>query len=155
MMYKRHWLVLALMVVIVLILAACGSSPTPTQEPVATNPPPTDIPQASLPTAVPQNTEESTSVSASAAYPAPTVEIVGYNPYPAPIEGKMLEWAQIPELLASGNVSEVFQQASLVVVITMKDGSTQATNAPAKDEIFNLLDQCGEKCNTIRRVSEW
>jgi hypothetical protein len=155
MMNKQRWFVITVISIIMIILTACGSSATPTQEPVATNPPPIDTPQAAAPTAAPQSTEETASDSAQAAYPAPTIEYVDYNPYPAPVEGEMLDWVKIPEILASGNVSEVFQQATLLVVITMKDGSTAATNAPAKDEIFKLLDQCGEKCNGIRRVTEW
>ena len=154
-MRKRHWLVVTLLFVVVLVLTACGSSPTPTQETVATAPPVTDTPQASSPTVAPQSTEETASESPGAAYPAPTIEIVEYDPYPAPVEGDTLDWGKVPDILASGNVSEVFQRASLLVVITMKDGSTTSANAPAKDEIFKLLDQCGEKCNTIRRVSEW
>lgn len=149
-MHKNIWNIAIFVALISLILSACRSASTPTQEPVATNPPPTEAVQALSPT-----TESPATQEPSPAYPAPTVEIVQYDPYPAPLEGETVEWSKIPDLLASGNVSEVRQLATLVIVITLKDGKVVLTTAPAKDEIFTLLDQCGEKCNSIRRLSEW
>ncbi len=149
-MQKQTLYITILSALFLIILSACRSSSPPTQEPVVTIPSPTEEIQVSSPTAEPPAVQE-----ASPAYPAPTVEHVPYNPYPAPIEGENMEWSKIPELLASGNVSEVRQLPTLEIIITLKDGRFVLTTAPAKDEIFTLLDQCGEKCNSIRRLSEW
>lgn len=149
-MRKHIWYIAIFVALFSFILSACRSSSTPTQEPVATNPSPTEAVQALNPT-----TESPATQEPGAAYPAPTIEIVRYEPYPAPLEGETVEWSKIPDLLASGNVSEVRQLATLVIVVTLKDGKIVLTTAPTKDEIFTLLDQCGEKCNSIRRLSEW
>lgn len=149
-MHNQIWHITVLGSLFLAILSACRSTPAPTQEPVATNPPPTEAVQISNTTAEPV-----ISLEPGAAYPAPTIEYVQYNPYPAPLEGENMEWSKIPDLLASGNVSEVRQLTTLVIVITLRDGKVILTTAPAKDEIFTLLDQCGGNCNNIRRLSEW
>lgn len=150
-MRKQIWFLTLLTLLLLMVLSACRSSPTPTQEPVTTNPPPT----IAMPAASPTIDQPSVVQNAVSAYPAPTVEIVLATPYPPPFEGETIEWSQVPDLLASGNVSEVRQKTTLEILITLKDGGQVLTTAPAKDEIFKLLDQCGETCNEIRRLSEW
>ena len=138
--------------VVTTVLAACSPAPTPTQAP-------TQIAQPSPTTEVApvQEVVEPTAPAASepAAYPAPVVQYVAYDPYPSPIEGEQVEWGEVETLLSSGQVAEVFQRFSLPVVITLKDGRIILVESPAKDEIFKLLDQCGAKCNVIRRLSEY
>lgn len=157
-MNQKIWLVTIFVLLFAIALSACQTAPTPTQEPAATNaepvaptsePKPTEpsAPQATQPPATP-------GVTGSNPYPGPTVEIVQYNPYPAPVQGEELAWSQVQALIESGDIAEVFQAYSLQITFTAKDGKMYYTVAPAKDEIFKLLDQCGEKCYEIRRKSE-
>jgi hypothetical protein len=152
-MRNRTFLVAGIILILMIVLAGCSSAQTatPTQEPTpAAQPSPTVESAPGLDPAEPT----APVVSAQAAYPAPAIQYVAYDPYPAPIEGEQIEWSQVQALLISGQVAEVFQRFSLPIVITMKDGRIILVESPAKDEIFKLLDQCGEQCNDIRRLSE-
>ena len=139
------------MILVMILLAAC-STQTPTQEPTPTMQPSPTTASAPL-----QPTAEATApvVADTAAYPAPVVQYVPLDPYPSPIEGEQIEWSEVEALLNSGQVAEVFQRYSLPVVITLKDGRIILVVSPAKDDIFMLLDKCGEKCNGIRRLSNY
>jgi hypothetical protein len=152
-MRNKTLLAAGIILILVVIVAGCSSAPTatPSQEPSPTAQP-TPTPES----APVQQPAEPTSpaVSAPAAYPAPAIQYVAYDPYPAPIEGEQIEWSKVEALLNGGQVAEVFQRFSLPVVITMKDGQIILVVSPAKDEIFKLLDQCGQPCNEIRRLSE-
>jgi len=152
-MRNKTILAAGIILILMIVLAGCSSAQTatPTQEPTPAAQPSLTVESAPLldpaePTAP--------AVSAPAAYPAPAIQYVAYDPYPAPIEGEQVEWSQVQALLISGQVAEVFQRFSLPIVITMKDGRIILVESPAKDEIFKLLDQCGEPCNDIRRLSE-
>ena len=157
-MNQKIWLVTVFVLLFAIALSACQTAPAPTQEPVATNAgpvAPTSEPKPTAPSA-PQATQPPATpgVTGSNPYPGPTVEIVQYNPYPAPVQGEEIAWSQVQALIESGEIAEVFQAYSLQITFTAKDGKLYFTVAPAKDEIFKLLDQCGEKCYEIRRKSE-
>lgn len=158
-MRNQYWLAAMVLMILVLSISACSRAAEPTPEstmtalpePTAANTP------TSPPTAAPQETEQpvETISSGGSAYPAPMIEYVPYNPYPDPIEGEKIEWSQLEALLQNEQISEVFQQYTLLVVITLDDGRIILVDAPVKDEIFKLLDACGERCNNIRRLSEF
>lgn len=149
---RNKKMILGGMILIMILLAACGSAQTPTQEPTAMIQPSPTIESAPV-----QPTVEPTTpvVSEPAAYPAPVVQYVPLDPYPSPIEGEQIEWSEVETILNSGQVAEVFQRYSLPIVITLKDGRIILVVSPAKDDIFKLLDQCGQKCNDIRRLSDY
>ena len=141
-----------------ILLTACQAAPTPTPETSATLAAPvapTDEPEPTT-TSAPEITPPPAPAELVSAnpYPGPTVEIVQYNPYPAPVKGEEIAWSNVPALIASGEITEVFQAYSLQITLTAQDGKLYYTLSPAKNEIFKLLDQCGETCNQIRRVSE-
>ncbi len=156
-MRNHNWLAVWVLVILVLSISACSRAPEATPEPTMTQlPESTAANTPTLPaTAVPQATEPPVepAPSGGSAYPAPTVHIF-YDPYPDPIVGDEIEWSQVEALLQNENISEVFQQFTLRVVITLEDGRIFLVGEPAKDEVFKLLDACGEPCNRIRRVSE-
>ena len=87
------------------------------------------------------------------AYPSP-IEIVQYDPYPSPVDGEIVEWDQVESIIKSGEVVKVFQAFSLSVTLTLKDGHIYITEEPAKDAIFVLIEQCGEPCYNIQKVTE-
>ncbi len=152
-MQNRTILTAGIFLILMAILAGCSSAPTatPVQEPAPTTQP--SPPVDSSPEQEPVQ-PTAPAESAPAAYPAPAIQYVTYDPYPAPIEGEQIEWSEVDALLKGGQVAEVFQRFSLPVVITLKDGRIILVVSPAKDEIFKLLDQCGAQCNDIRRLSE-
>jgi hypothetical protein len=157
-MNSKLWLVSVSLLVSALVFTACQVAPTPTPEPTPTTAAPiapTDEPKPTE-TAAPQVTQPPATpgLVSDNPYPGPAVEIVEYNPYPAPVQGEEIAWSDVPGLIESGNITEVFQAYSLQITFTAQDGKLYYTQAPARDEIFNLLDQCGEKCNQIRRISE-
>jgi hypothetical protein len=158
-MRTNIWLVFSVLLILVISLSACGPAPAPTAEPNITDAPePTAASSpTSPPTAAPQASEQpaETVPSPDSAYPAPQVVIVPYNPYPDPIEGEEIEWSQVETLLQNERISEILQQYTLQVVITLEDGRTLLVVEPAKDDIFKLLDACGDSCNNIRRRSEF
>lgn len=157
-MYKNIWLAMISMFILVFALMACSSAPAPTQEPAPTSPPEPVVESTSTtpPTTAPLITEQPTEAVLSGAepYPAPTIEYF-YDPYPAPVDGEVIEWSELEAFLNTEQVAEVFQQYSLQIVITTTDGRIFLVIAPAKDEIFKMLDSCGQKCNRIRRISEF
>jgi hypothetical protein len=157
-MNSKTRLVSVCLLVLISILAACQAAPTPTPEPTATVAAPAAPTENIKPTETlaPQNTQPPPTEALVSAnpYPGPTVEIVQYNPYPEPVKGDEIDWSEVPALVASGEITEVFQAYSLQITFTAQDGKQYYTQAPAKNEIFMLLDQCGEKCYSIRRISE-
>lgn len=152
-------LVIMVLLLLIVSLTACSPAPAPTTEPIATEPP--EPTAASTPTSLSEEAQPATEQPEEAvssggnAYPAPNIEYVPYNPYPDPIEGEEIEWSQVGTLLQNEQISEVLQLYSLQIVITLEDGRTFLATAPAKDEIFKLLDECGNRCNRIRRLSEF
>jgi hypothetical protein len=149
-MSKKLWL--AACISTLMILAACQSQPTPTLAPTEVSQPEDN------PTSLPVETEAAsirTPAAVNNPYPGPAIQYVPYDPYPAPGQGEQIEWARVAEILSTGNVAEVFQDYSLQVTITMKDGSGYTVTEPAKDEIFKLLDECGDACIEVKRISEW
>ena len=139
-------------IVLLFVLAGCKpATPSPTIAPLPTQPSVTTeqtsptvesypVPVAPLPT--------------KEGYPAPLspTASTGGAAYPAP--GETVAWEQIPELLASGNVTQVTQLHSLDVILTLKDGSTVKAVEPAIDDIFDAIDACGDPCKDISRATQ-
>ena len=139
-------------IILLFVLVSCGpATPEPTLAPlplqttgateqvaptVESYPPPTLV----LPT--------------KAGYPAPVspTAVPTEAAYPAP--GETIAWEQVPELLASGNVAQVTQLHSLDVIFTLEDGSTVRTVEPAIDDIFDIIDACGDPCADITIATE-
>lgn len=152
-MRKQLWLMASLILIFALTITSCGgSTPAPTQEPTEDS-----QPQAT-PTSKPAPPATAPASSSTNPYPGPgpAIEyITTIDPYPAPAQGEKIEWSAVEALVAAGGVADVFQSHTLQVIINMKDGTGYVVIEPAKDEIFKLLDQCGEKCFEVKRVSEW
>jgi hypothetical protein len=143
--------------ILILFLAACqpgipSASPEPQQvepssPPAATIPVATEesspVPQATLP---PAGTQES--------YPPPQAPVTtsGEAGYPAP-EAK-ITWEEARELILDGQVSQVTQLHSLRVILVLKDGRTVETDEPLSDEVFAVIDECGEVCSDIVIATE-
>lgn len=138
---------------LVLGISACQSAtPSPTATLVETEVvemQATDIP-------VEEPTQELVDQLASqdaVAYPSP-IEVVPYDPYPSPVDGETVEWEQVEGIIKNGEVVKVFQASSLNVTITLNDGHIYITEEPERDAIFLLIEQCGESCYGIQKVTE-
>lgn len=87
------------------------------------------------------------------AYPSP-IERIPFDPYPSPVDGEAVVWEQVEGIIDSGEVVKVFQAYSLSVTITLNDGHIYITEEPERDAIFVLIEQCGEPCYSIQKVTE-
>jgi hypothetical protein len=136
---------LLIVVVFALLLAACQTA-TPT---VSEAPIPVET-QVETPAPV-DDTQEP---SANEPYPG-VDEPSGEDPdaapaYPGPEQGTTpVEWDEATELILDGKVAQVTQYDSLMVILVLKDGKTVSTREPVIDEVFNVIEQCGDPCEDI------
>jgi hypothetical protein len=63
-------------------------------------------------------------------------------------------WDAARELILSGQVSQVTQLHSREVTITLPDGRTVTTTEPEIDDVFDLLQECGEPCANVAVATE-
>ncbi len=69
-------------------------------------------------------------------------------------EASQIEWQEARELILSGQVEQVVQLHSLEVRLYLKDGRVLVTTEPHIDEVFAVVDQCGEPCADIILATE-
>ena len=156
-----------LLLVSILLLAACQpATPAPTSQPVAPTQPavPTQEPTIATqetqpgPESYPSPPEEqiATPSNQGQSYPAPQPGPSGESGYPAPEanEAPMITWEDAQNLILEGRVSQVTQLHNLTVILDLKDGSTVKTIEPAIDDVFKVIQQCGDKCADIIRAPE-
>lgn len=90
-------------------------------------------------------------------YPAPMItEGTGESGYPAPgsVETETVSWEEARSIILNGEVAQVFQLHSLEVKLTLKNGNKLSTTEPAIDDIFKVIEECGEKCADISVATE-
>lgn len=89
-------------------------------------------------------------------YPEPTIQErpVGAVLYPDAKSGDQVAWEQAVAMILNGEVSEVMQTHSLKVTLTLKDGRVLHTVEPSIDDVFKVIQQCGEKCSNIMVATE-
>lgn len=158
-MKTRIWPVLILTLIIAFSLAACGGA-APTTNPTGDQPTDTASPvgESSNPTPFQQNLP-----SVQDAYPGPEVatptippdsQSVGGAAYPAPGQPEEIDWSLAQTRIMNGEVSGVVQTQSLQVTLTLKVGGTMVTTEPALDDVFKVLDQCGDPCKDVTRETK-
>ena len=77
----------------------------------------------------------------------------GGDPTPTPYPGE-IAWQDVPDLLSTGEVESVFQTHALAVTFHMRDGSEIETTEPEIDDIFRLVDECGDPCADLMLATE-
>lgn len=160
-MKTKIWPVLMLTVIIAFSLVACGKA-TPTTIPPSNQLAGTASPVggSSNPTPFQQNLP-----SVQDAYPAPNLaaptnppssnlQSGGGSAYPAPGQPEEIDWSLAQTRIMNGEVSGVVQNQSLQVTLTLKDGRTMVTTEPALDDVFKVLDQCGDPCKDVTRETK-
>jgi hypothetical protein len=165
-MKSMKWLGIVLVgIPLILFLAAC--QPTP--------PSPTPEPQQAEPT-TPSADPTATALPATEAYPAPDMVTSpaateeGYPPppttstgqttppsgigsaYPEPEE--VIPWEQARSFILGGQVKQVFQLHSQKVILVLEDDQIVETYEPALDDVFAVIDECGEACSNIVVATE-
>jgi len=132
------WLVIVLVLALGVALAGCS--------PAA----PANTPEAQP---QPENSDPGAYPAPLEAYPPPAQVIPVYNPYPGPSEGvtNYVEWAAAESAILGGQVAQVFQADSLHVTLVLKDGNILLAKEPALDEVYQVIDTCGDACKDIQR----
>ena len=69
-------------------------------------------------------------------------------------EASRIEWEEARELILSGQVEQVFQLHSLEVQLYLEDGRKLVTTEPAIDDVFDVVEECGEPCADIVLATE-
>jgi hypothetical protein len=145
-----------LLVVFILFTACQSATPEPAPEveeveqPVEEVNPPPD-PEGSED---PYPYQESPPISDDP-YPPLLVPLVSNDPYEAPVEGGIvITWEEMKALIMDGQVLQVTQLHSLEVTLVLKDGRVVYSVEPEIDAVFVVLDECGEKCMDVIRVTE-
>jgi hypothetical protein len=127
--------IFGLLFVLVLILGACQSKPTPTSAPVA----------------APVQEEQ------GEPYPPINTVLTPTNPpvmYPDAKSGDLIPYYQVTSLITNGEVSKIVQTKDLKLFVTLKDGRTFNALEPLLDDVVNVVKQCGTPCKDVRIATE-
>lgn len=149
-----RWLILVLMTFAVLLSACQPAPPTPTAEPAAATETPAE---ESYPYPVQPQT---TAPSGEESYPAPQEQPVevfsGESAYPVPgsEQATIVSWEEAQTLIQEGQVAQVTQLHNLTVFLTLEDGSMVQTIEPNIDDVFDVIEQCGDACADISIATE-
>jgi hypothetical protein len=76
------------------------------------------------------------------------------NALPTEATPMTLSWAEAEKMILSGDVQQVAQTHALAVYLTLKDGREFVTKEPSIDEVFRVVERCGEKCAGIALATE-
>lgn len=157
-MQKRVWSIFFITLVVAVLLSACQSStPIPVTEPEDVSSPTESIefPEEQGGTEVPTLQAEAYP-EPEQPYPPPVLLVPVYNPYPGPSEGdnNYVDWTEAEALVLRGEVSEAYQAHTLHVTLVLIDGNVVLTIEPEIDELFNVVERCGDLCSEIILATE-
>jgi hypothetical protein len=65
-----------------------------------------------------------------------------------------ISWDQAVNLILEGKVKQVVQFHDLTVILVLEDETMVETAQPQLDDVFSVIDLCGEKCAEITLVTE-
>ena len=150
---------LALLLTGLFALTACQPGPpaaAPTSDPAAEA-----YPEPTEPPAGVQEASPEPPVEEPGAYPEvpmmPTEEFTGPTGdelYPGIQSGSEVTWDQAVAMIRNGEVASVAQTHELRVTLNLLDGRTFEATQPRIDEIFAVIDACGEVCSDIQIATE-
>ena len=66
----------------------------------------------------------------------------------------VITWDAAVDLIKEGNVKQVFQTHSLDVTLDMKSGEQYKTTEPSIDDVFKVIDACGNPCKDMLLATE-
>jgi hypothetical protein len=76
------------------------------------------------------------------------------TPTTAPEDNDGISWDQAVSLILEGKVKQVVQFHDLTVILVLEDETMIETAQPQLDDVFSVIDLCGEKCAEITLVTE-
>jgi hypothetical protein len=143
----RSFLSVALLLVIA--LSACQSAvpSVETQEPAASSP--TQAPQV-----VPSEGETYPAPAAIPTKTAPPPVAEGESLYPGPQSGDEISWEAAVALINNSEVAQVVQTHNLQVTLDLKDGRSLIAREPNIDDVFTVIEGCGQPCTDISIATE-
>ncbi len=65
-----------------------------------------------------------------------------------------IAWEMAADLIRNGLVTSVFQTHALDVTLELKDGRSLHTIESQIDDVFKVIDQCGDICQDITMITE-
>jgi len=88
--------------------------------------------------------------------PSISLPLVSKSPYPGPSDGatNYLDWSEVEKAILNGDISEAYQSHTLHVTLVKKNGDIILTIEPSIDEVFRVLDRCGDSCKDVIRATE-
>ncbi len=97
-----------------------------------------------------------TPLSGEQAYPAADAAETPSEAYPGPGEDlpSSITWEGARELILSGQVTQVSQLHDLTVTLTLADGRLFETIEPDIDDVFDVIDECGDPCSDVIVATE-
>ncbi len=131
-----------LMLLPVLFLAACQSTPQGPAQPESPAGQGAGYPAPQAP---------------MAGYPAPQVAGQVLNPaitYPGLEDGTMAIWPQVEVMAKNKEIAKIVKVDALNVTITLKDGRTFKSTLPQEGMVEALIQICGEACSDIEVLEE-
>ncbi len=145
---KILWLVVG--VLFIFSISGCQStpSPAPTQQVLPT----TGSYPASTAAATPTTGSYPGLVApanpTAASYPVPSSSVTpAVGAYPSPQSGSStIAWTDAEQYILNGDVTQIVQTKSLDVTLTLKNGKTIKTTAPAADAVNKAMTSCGNLC---------
>jgi hypothetical protein len=75
------------------------------------------------------------------------------NP-PIASDPTVVEWETAVEWIMQGNAKQVSQTHSLDVYLDMKSGEQYKTTEPAIDDVFKVIEACGDPCKDMILATE-
>jgi hypothetical protein len=129
---RQIYVAIAVLAMAALLNGGCARRPTPTASPppTAVNSPLPTPPQSPVPAGVTE---------------VPTV------PPDVPIR---LPWTEAEELILNGDVQRVVQTHDRDVTLYLVDGRVVQTVEPEIDDVFRVIERCGELCSEVERITE-
>jgi hypothetical protein len=156
--------VLMIGILVSLVLAACQPpAPSPTPEPQQAQPTATPTTPPTLPPAetegYPAPEVTSPPVSTGEGYPAPETTTSQSTPAPGigsgyPEPGESISWVEARTLILDGQVTQLTQLHSLKVILVLEDGRSVETFEPEIDDVFEVIEECGDACDDIIVATE-
>lgn len=155
------WLILVLMALALFLTACQPAPPTQISEPALATEAPTAATATPVEAVYPNPVQpQATAPSGEESYPAPQGQSVdgsgGESAYPVPgsEQATIVSWERAQNLLSEGKVVQVTQLHNLTVFLTLEDGSMVQTMEPNIDDVFDVIEQCGEACADIAVATE-
>jgi hypothetical protein len=157
-----RWIILGVMTFALLSTACQPAPPTPTSAPVgATEQAPAAATVSPAEESYPYPVQpQSTAPSGEESYPAPqgqSIEGSGAEsayPIPGAEQATIVSWEEAQNLIQEGQVAQVTQLHNLTVFLTLDDGSMVQTIEPDIDDVFDVIEQCGDACADILMATE-